>query len=186
MKNLETNKIVAAILVAGLIALITGKVAEVLYKPGHGEGSEEKRGFSIAVEEAPTEAGKGAKKDEPIDIGALLAAADAAAGEKEFKKCASCHTSDKGGPDRIGPNLAGIVGGKKAHSATFAYSDPLKAKGGTWTYEDLFAFFKKPKDFVPGTKMTFAGLSNPKDIANVIAYLRTTGGNPPPLPKPAK
>ncbi len=184
MKNLETNKIVAAVLVAGLIALITGKIADVLYSPAHHE--EEKRGFSIAVEEAPTDAGKDAKKEEPVDIGALLAAADAAAGEKEFKKCASCHTSDKGGPDRVGPNLAGIVGGKKAHSATFAYSDVLKAKGGTWSYDDLYHFLKKPKEFLPGTKMTFAGFSNPKDVANVIAYLRTTGGNPPPLPKPAK
>jgi cytochrome c len=62
----------------------------------------------------------------------------------------------------------------------------MKTKGGSWTYEDLFAFLHKPKNFVPGTKMTFAGFSNPKDIANVIAYLRTTGDNPPPLPKPAK
>jgi cytochrome c len=183
MKNLENNKLVAAVLVAGLIALVTGKIADVLYHPVE---NPEKRGFSVEVAEAPAAGGAGAVKAEPIDIGALLAAADAAEGEKQFKKCASCHTSERGGPDRIGPNLAGIVGNKRAHSASFSYSDPMKTKGGTWTYEDLFAFLHKPKDFVPGTKMTFPGFSNPKDIANVVAYLRTTGDNPPPLPKPGK
>jgi cytochrome c len=185
MKNLETNKIVAAILVAGLIALVTGKIADILYHPA--EGTEEKRGFAVEVAGGAPEAGKEGAKAEPVDIAALLAAADAAEGEKQFKKCASCHTSEKGGPDRIGPNLAGIVGDKRgSRRAGFAYSDPMKAKGGTWSYEDLFAFLHKPKDFVPGTKMTFAGFSNPKDVANVVAYLRTTGDNPPPLPKPAK
>jgi cytochrome c len=183
MKNLENNKIVAAILVAGLIAMITGKIADSLYHPVE---NPEKRGFSVAVEEAPAEGGAEPAKAEPIDIGALLAAADAAAGEKEFKKCASCHTSDKGGPDRVGPNLAGIVGNKKAHSGSFAYSDAMKNKGGNWSYEDLFAFLHKPKEFLPGTKMTFAGISDSKAVANVVAYLRTTGDNPPPLPKPGK
>jgi cytochrome c len=182
MKNLENNKIIAAILVAGLIALVTGKIADVLYHPtGHEGAEEQKRGFSVEVASSAGDS-KEAAKDVPLDIPALMAAADATAGEAVFKKCASCHDASKGGPNKVGPNLSGIVGDKRARKADFAYSDGMKAKDGSWTYDDLFHFLKKPKDFVNGTKMTFAGLSNPKDIANVIAYLRTTGDNPPPLP----
>ena len=115
------------------------------------------------------EAGKTLVKE--INIEELLKTADASKGEKVFKKCAACHSIEKGAPGKIGPNLYGIVGKAKASFASFKYSDAMKAKGGTWTKQDLNIFITKPKDFVPGTKMTFAGLKSEKDRANVIAYL---------------
>jgi len=99
-----------------------------------------------------------------------------------FKKCKACHTADQGGPNRVGPNLWNVVGGPKAHAEDFSYSDAITGLGGEWTYADLDAYLTKPKDFAPGTKMTFAGLKKPKDRAAVISYLRTLSDSPKPLP----
>jgi cytochrome c len=173
MKNLETNKIAAAILIAGLIALISGKIANGLYFPHEEEGAEAKRGF--AVEVAATtggEAGAAAAPEAPVDVAALMATANAAEGANVFKKCASCHTAEPGAGHRVGPNLAGVVGSPKARHSDYAYSDAIKAKGGNWSEEELFHFLKKPQAYIPGSKMTFAGLKNPQDIANVVAYLK--------------
>ncbi|MCD6034535.1 MAG: cytochrome [Rickettsiales bacterium] len=169
MSNLEFNKIAAGVLVAGLFALGAGKAADIFYHPEEPKT----RGFSVEVaEEATGEAG-GAAEVAPVtfDVAALMAAADAAEGEKVFKKCAACHTVEPGGPNRVGPNLSGVVGAPKAHHAGFTYSDALKTKGGIWDKESLFTFLHKPKAFVPGTKMGFAGIKDPKEIANVVAYL---------------
>lgn len=113
---------------------------------------------------------------EPADgesgLAALLAAADLKAGEKVFKKCAACHKID--GKDAVGPHLNGVVDRPRASVAGFTYSDALKALAGeNWTPEHIDAFITKPKDYAPGTKMTFPGLSKPADRANVIAYLAT-------------
>ncbi len=173
MKDLEVNKIAAAIFMAGLIALVSGKVADVLYHPVSEHGHEEaKRGFSVEVAETPAEGGAAPVAEAPIDVAALMAAADAAAGAATFKKCASCHSTDAG-KNMVGPSLHGVVGAKKASHGEFAYSDALKAKGGTWEYAELFEFLKSPKAFVPGTKMSFAGLKDPKERANVIAFLKS-------------
>lgn len=169
MKNLEGNKIVAAILVAGLTAMIIGKVANFLYQSHE---TDQKRGYQIEVAEETTDGQNAATQEAaPIDIPVLMAAANAAEGEKLFKKCASCHIAAAGAPHRVGPNLHGVVNAAKGHHADFAYSDALKSKGGNWDYASLFEFLKKPRDYVPGTKMSFAGLRNPEDIANVIKYL---------------
>ena len=119
---------------------------------------------------------------EPADLGTLLALASAEAGEKIFKKCKACHTVGKGGPNRVGPNLWDIVGGGVAGRQGFRYSGALAGKGGQWTYEDLDRFLAKPKDFVPGTKMTFRGLKKAEQRAHVIAYIRTLSDSPKPLP----
>ncbi len=179
MKNLETNKIAAAILVAGLIALVSGKIAEALYHP---EENVEKRGFSVEVASSGSSESGAPAKDEPVLVGKLMAEANAEEGAKIFKKCGSCHNAEKGGANKVGPNLAGVVGANKGTHPGFTYSDGMKSHPGKWSYEDLFAFIHKPSALIPGTKMTFAGLSNPKDIANVVAFLRTTGDNPPALP----
>ena len=99
-----------------------------------------------------------------------------------FKKCRACHTNEKGAGHRVGPDLWNIVNRPKGHAPGFSYSEAMAAKGGEWTYEDLDHFLRKPKDFVPGTKMGFAGLKKAKDRAAVIAYLRTLSDSPVPLP----
>lgn len=178
MKNLEKNKIAASILLAGLIALASGKVADFLYNPEH--GTEEKRGYKIEVaEEANTTST--AKSDAPIDISALMKAASAENGANIYKKCASCHALEKG-QHKVGPSLYGVVGSAKAHYADYAYSSGLKAKGGKWDYNDLFAFLKKPGAFISGTKMSFAGLNKPNDIADVVAFLNKNSDAPLPNP----
>lgn len=179
MSGLELNKIAASVLLAGIIGIACGKAAEALY--GHKET--EKRGFKVEVA-ADTGAGGEAKKDEPIDIGTLLAEADVKAGEASAKKCVSCHSFEKGGPDKVGPNLWGVVGRQIAGHGSFTYSDALKGKGGKWGYDELFAWLKSPKSFAPGTKMAFAGISSPKENAGVIAYLRSLSDSPLPLPAP--
>ncbi|MFO1120165.1 MAG: c-type cytochrome [Rhodospirillales bacterium] len=119
----------------------------------------------------------------PADVKALMASADAAAGEKVFGKCKACHNAEKGGTNQVGPNLWNVVGAPIAHHEGFPYSAALAGRSGEkWTYDELDVYLTSPKAFAPGTKMTFPGLSKPEDRANVIAYLRTRNDSPPPLP----
>jgi cytochrome c len=121
-----------------------------------------------------------------VDLGTLLASASPEKGEKVFGKCKACHTIEQGGKNGVGPNLWNVVGGPKAHIEGFVYSDALAARHGeTWSYDSLDAFLASPKDYVKGTKMSFAGVKDPQDRADVIAYLRANTTNPPPLPEPA-
>ncbi len=104
-----------------------------------------------------------------------LADGDAAAGEKVFIKCKACHENEQG-VNKIGPTLKGIVGRKGASVGGYAYSDAMKAKGAeglVWDEATLTAYLPDPKAYVPGTKMAFAGLKNPQEVADVIAYLKT-------------
>lgn len=174
MKDLEINKIVASVLTGTLIALACGKAAHVLYRP---EASPEIRGYQVAVSDAAA-----AVVEDKIPFPALLAQADLKAGSKIFRKCVSCHNVEQGAPNKIGPNLYGVVGADKGHVSDFAYSAALKAKGGTWDIDSLQAFLKKPTDYINGTKMSFNGLKKDDDIANVIAYLRQQGSPDYPLP----
>lgn len=172
MSGLELNKVAAAVLVAGLVALVSGKVAHVLYHPVE---SPDKRGFEVAVSEAPAEgaASDAAPAAAPVDITTLLATADVAAGEAITKRCSACHDFTKGGPNKVGPNLFGIVGRKIASHEGFTYSDALSKIGGGWDEQKISDFVLKPKAFAPGTKMSFAGLPKDADRANLIAYLKT-------------
>ena len=115
-------------------------------------------------------------------VAALLAAADAGDGKKVFKKCKACHTADKGGAHKVGPNLWDVVGRAKAGAAGYRFSGVLAGLGGAWTFADLDAFLAKPKAFAPGTKMTFNGVRKAADRAAVIAYLRSLSDSPKPLP----
>ena len=168
------NTIAGWALFAGIIALGGGIVANKMF---HSERPEP-MGYAIAGVEAE---GEGAAAGPGLNT--LLASADVAAGEKVFAKCVACHTINSGGANGIGPNLYATVGEAIATGkAGFAFSDALKKKGGTWTFENLDHWLMSPREFANGTKMSFAGLSKPEDRANVIAYLNAQGSN---LPLPA-
>jgi cytochrome c len=113
---------------------------------------------------------------------ALLASADAEAGARQFRICTVCHTARYGEPPRIGPNLWNIVGGRTAAAPAFAYSQPLLARGGTWTYAALASYLHNPRGDMPGTKMAFAGIKDEQRLADLIAHLRTLADKPVPLP----
>lgn len=122
-------------------------------------------------------------KNEPKGFASLLAAYDPGAGEKAFRKCKACHTSSKGDKNRIGPNLWDVVGRKKGGIEGFRYSDAMKLKGGTWTFEELDGFLSNPRTFVMGTKMSQKGIKDPTLRATLIGYLRSLSDNPKALPQ---
>jgi cytochrome c len=133
---------------------------------------------------APSSSTVGSPVPAPVDLGTLLASADANAGKAKMQLCASCHDFRPGGPNRLGPGLWGVVGRPVARHAGFAYSPAMKAHGGSWTYDRLFEFLASPARDMPGTKMSFAGLRRPEDRAALIKYLASQGDRAPPLPAP--
>ncbi len=180
MGGMEFNKIFAAILVAGIIAMFGGFVAKKLVHPH----KIAENAYNIEVVEV---AAPGAAKPMAQPILAMIAAADVAKGEKIAKSCAACHSFNKGGPNGVGPNLYGTVGGPKHHVAGFAYSGALIETGGpTWTYAELNKFLWKPKDYAKNTKMSYAGLKKPEDRAALLAWLRTQADSPKALPSDAE
>lgn len=179
--SLESNKIAAAVLTAGVVAMFSGFIAEMVYHP-HVELEENAYVVAGAESDAAPAAAAEAPTLEPI--GPLLAAADVANGEKVSKKCTACHTFDEGGANKIGPNLYDIVNRPIAGHDGFGYSDVLAGMSGdTWSYEHLNAFLAKPKDFAPGTKMSFPGLRKVGDRADLVAWLRSLSGSPAALPE---
>ena len=182
MNGLELNKIAAAVLVAGIIAMVAGILSETLYEPEPAKT----RGFSVDVPAGGNTGGAPAAPKE-IDLGALLASANIDKGKDTSKKCATCHTLGKGEANKIGPNLYGVVGGPHAHKDDFAYSDAMKAlHDQKWDIESLYHFINSPQATVKGTKMAFAGIKDPKDLADVLAYLNSNSDSPKPLPKDLK
>jgi cytochrome c len=179
MDELGLNKLFAGILVAGLLLMTGVKLAEVLVP--HSEL--EQNAYVIEVPEgdaAGAATAPAAKGPEPIM--ALLASADAVAGEKLAKKCTACHVFDKGGANKVGPGLWNVVNADKGVVDGFGYSNALIEFGGQWDYAALNAFLAKPKAYISGTKMNFAGLKKPQDRANMIAYLRQQADSPAALP----
>ncbi|PWR21803.1 c-type cytochrome [Zavarzinia compransoris] len=181
MDSFEFNKIAGAVLGSVLALMIVGNIGNALVSPHKLEKP------VYVVEGVETEAAAGgeaaaaaAPEDPPVET--LLAGASVENGQKQFAKCASCHTVDKGGAAKVGPNLYGIVGASHGHAAGFAYSDAIKGIAGPWDYKALYEFIRNPKAYAPGTKMGFAGLKKPQDRADLIAYLRAQADSPAPLP----
>jgi cytochrome c len=168
------NTIAGWVLFAGIVALGSSIVAGEMF---HSERPE-KMGYPIAGVEQEGEGAAAA--EQPIE--AYLAKADPAKGQQVFNKCAACHNAEKGGANQLGPNLWDIIGEPIGQGKGFAFTDALAKKGGTWNWDNLSQWLSNPKAFAPGTKMTFAGLSNPQDRADVIAFLNAHSDAPKPLP----
>src|SRR5689334_16355598 len=183
MDSFELNKILGAVLATCIVLLVLNFTSSALFA-SHPPA---KPGFAIAAKEeghGGKEAPAAAAPAEPIEK--LLQTASAEKGQAAAKVCQTCHTFAKGDKNGVGPNLYGIVGDHKGEGRGFNFSAAMKAKGGTWTYDDLNAFITNPKAFVPGTAMGFAGIQRDSQRADVIAYLRTLSDNPVPLPTASK
>lgn len=181
MSSFELNKVLGAVLIAVLTMVVIGKIGDNLVTTGGGHGGGHGGGDAPMQAKAPA-----VKVKPPLEpIVGMLASADAAAGEKVAAKCRACHDVKKDGKNKIGPKIWNIVGAKRGAVDGFEYSAALVEKPGVWTYESLNAFLAKPKDYIPGTKMSFAGIKKVKDRANLIAYLRAAADSPAALPSQA-
>ena len=174
------NKIAAGVLVPLLFVVGLNVFSGIIYTP-HKPAVP---GYELASPEPAAEQGSDQQAQaEPLPV--RLASADAAKGQGAAKKCLACHVFDKGGPNKIGPNLYGVVGRAKGSHEGFAYSGAMKGKGGEWSYDDLDHFLANPKGYVAGTIMAFAGVSNPKERADILGYLRSLSDSPVAFPQPA-
>ena len=176
--NDRNNTIAGWVLFAGIIALGASVVTGEMFHSGELETP------GYPVEGAEEGEGGGGEAEKPIAF--YLASADAAKGEQVFKKCAACHNADPGGANALGPALFGTMGKPVAGHPGFAYSDALKKVGGTWDWDKMSAWLASPKKFAPGTKMTFAGISNPEDRAALLLFLNSRGGTLTVPPPPAE
>jgi cytochrome c len=183
MDSFEWNKILGAVLGTVMFVLVVRIATEAIFEPE----KPAKPGYVVeGVEEATSTSGPAAPVEEALpDFGTVLPTADVAAGKAVSTRCEQCHDLAKGGANKIGPGLWGVVGRPRATHPGFSYSSAMMADHGIWDYEKLFRFLKLPAAMVPGTKMSFAGLRSATDRINLLAYLRTQADTPLPIPAPA-
>lgn len=171
MPSFEWNKISAAVIAAVVTVVAGGYLADIVMPEQVLDTP------AVFIEGGVASAGGPARPKGPQPIMEMIAGADLARGEKLAKACAACHDFSQGGPNKVGPNLYGIVGRKVASKDGFNYSDAMASKGGSWDYLTLNKYLWKPKAEVPGTKMNYAGLKKEEDRAALIAWLHTLGSS---------
>ena len=179
MDSFELNKIIAAVLMVALLIIGISKISKIVFyveKP-------KTTGYAVEIEQtANTSSSKTESVVEKVDIAALMSQGDLDTGMKVWKKCAACHSINKGGKNKIGPALYNVVGRQTGNVADYKYSKALTAYKKEWTFEELNGFLLKPSKWIKGTKMAFAGLRKEKDRASVIKYLNQNSDSPLTLP----
>ncbi len=178
MDTFEVNKIAGGVLATLLVLYVVNGVGNVAVSPR----ALETVAYPVPEMEDAAEEAAGPAEEEGPSLAALLAGADVERGMKVAKKCATCHTFEQGGKNKVGPNLWNVVGRDMATMGGFSYSSSMEEAEGAWSFASLDEFLTRPKKFLPGNKMTFVGLKKATDRANVIAYLRTLSDSPQPLP----
>lgn len=187
MGELFWNKVFGVILALFLFIMALGILTEVVFSEGGHDDGEAHYGYPVDLSALESSGGGEAEEEGPVDYGALLMAADVSAGERVFRRCSSCHTAEQGGANGTGPALWDVMGRAVASVDGFNYSGAFQeyAEGGTvWGYENMSNFLENPRQYIPGTAMSFAGLRNQEDRINIIAYLRSLSNDPLPLPEP--
>ncbi len=181
--NLEWNKIAASVFLTGTVAMTISLVVNGLYgdQGGH-HGEEPKRGYAIEVADVPATGGA-PKEEAPVNIALFFEEATVEKGQKLSRACVACHSFEKGGPHKVGPAMWDVVGAAKGHHGDYAYSNAMASFGGEWGYQELSEFLAKPKKYMKGTKMAYAGMKKPEDRAAMILYLRSLSDTPKPLPE---
>ena len=178
MNSFEINKIIAAIILTIVIVFGVNKLSDVIYYVKAPEGNT----YNIVAETKEISKGDTVKTGGDINISVLLALGNIDHGKMIFKKCAACHSASKGGGNKIGPALWGVIGRKAGSISNYKYSKAMSGFGKTWNFETVNTFLIKPKDYIKGTKMAYAGLKKEKDRASIILYLNEQSDSPVPLP----
>ena len=174
------NKIIVSIVFAIILVIGINKVTDVIFYVEKPEKSAYQVA-SVATATSATSAETTSVSSESGNIMALFASTSAADGAKVFKKCLACHSIEKGGPNKIGPNIFGVLNRKAGSVSGYKYSKAMLAYGKVWSFEEMDGFLTKPKDWIKGTKMSFMGLKSAKDRAAVILYMNENTDNPLPL-----
>ena len=176
MDSFEINKIITAILLVVLLVFGVGKISDIIFKTNKPDID----GYKVEIKTSDKLVSKTSSESQ-VDIVALLAMGDVEHGKKVFKKCAACHSIAEGGANKIGPALWGVIGRKVGSVPDYKYSKAMAAHGKNWSFDEMNGFLIKPKDWIKGTKMSFAGLKNEKERAAVILYMNENSNSPLPL-----
>ena len=180
MNRFEINKIIAALVLTVVIVFSINKLADVVYNVKAPQSSTYK--VATVTETKETSQDNETAKTNNVDINALMALGSIDHGKTVFRQCAACHSISKDGGNKIGPALWGVIGRKAGSIGDYKYSKAMSGFSKTWNFEEMNIFLIKPKDYVKGTKMAYAGLKKEKDRASIILYLNEQGDSPLPLP----